>query len=65
MARNYSIKDFMDDEKVEKFINELIEDNLEYLRSKYHQLILAASKSGNNINYNKDSVRLWFKKQFK
>ena len=55
----------MDDEKVEKFINELIEDNLEYLRSKYHQLILAASKSGNNINYNKDSVRLWFKKQFK
>lgn len=40
----------MDDETVEKFINELVEDNLHYLREKYLQLMKAAAKSRNIYN---------------
>lgn len=49
MAKFYKIRDFLDDESVEKFINELIEDNMEYLKVKYRQLLEAASGSRNNF----------------
>lgn len=49
MAKFYKIRDFLDDESVEKFINELIEDNLEYLRAKYRQLLKVTSKSNNKF----------------
>lgn len=45
MAKFYKIRDFLDDESVEKFINELIEDNLDYLRAKYRQLLNAANNA--------------------
>jgi hypothetical protein len=49
MARFYSINDFLDDESVERFINELIEENMEYLRTKYKQLMQTANKTRNRI----------------
>jgi hypothetical protein len=45
MARFYRILDFLDDESVERFINELIEENMEYLRTKYRQITSAAIES--------------------
>ncbi|MFA0834730.1 hypothetical protein [Methanobacterium formicicum] len=49
MAKFYNIRDFLDDESVEKFINELIEENMEYLRTKYRQLVQTANKSRNRV----------------
>jgi hypothetical protein len=49
MARFYRISDFLDDESVEKFINELIEENMEYLRAKYRQLMQTANKTRNRV----------------
>nr|WP_319374191.1 hypothetical protein [uncultured Methanobacterium sp.] len=49
MARFYSIRDFLDDESVERFINELIEENMEYLRTKYRQLVQTANETRNRI----------------
>jgi len=45
MARFYRIRDFLDDESVERFINELIEENMEYLRTKCRQITSAAIES--------------------
>lgn len=45
MAKLYKIRDFLDDDSVEKFINELIEDNVQYLRVKYRQLLSAANNA--------------------
>jgi len=49
MARFYGISDFLDDESVEKFVNELIEENMEYLRTKYQQLLQTANKTRNRV----------------
>lgn len=49
MAKFYRIRDFLDDESVEKFINELIDDNIEYLRAKYKQLLAAANEAKNKF----------------
>jgi len=49
MAKFYRIRDFIDDESVEKFINELIEENMDYLRVKYRQLLSAANKTRNKL----------------
>ena len=49
MARFYRINDFLDDESVERFINELIEENMEYLRTKYRQIVHTANKSRNRV----------------
>lgn len=49
MAKLYKIRDFLDDESVEKFINELIRDNIQYLRFKYCQLISAANNARNKF----------------
>ncbi len=49
MARFYKVSDFIDDENVERFINELIEDNLDYLRAKYRQLLFAANSAKNKL----------------
>jgi len=49
MAKFYKIRDFLDDESVERFINELIEDNLDYLRAKYRQILLAADNAKNKF----------------
>ncbi|NYB51515.1 MAG: hypothetical protein HVN35_02980 [Methanobacteriaceae archaeon] len=49
MGKFYKIRDFLDDESVEKFINELIEDNIEYLRVKYRQLLSAAHNAKNKF----------------
>jgi hypothetical protein len=49
MARFYRIRDFLDDESVERFINELIEENMEYLRVKYRQLVQTANETRNRV----------------
>jgi hypothetical protein len=49
MARFYRISDFLNEESVEKFINELIEENMEYLRTKYRQLMQTANKTRNRV----------------
>ncbi|MCC7550904.1 MAG: hypothetical protein KO316_05280 [Methanobacterium sp.] len=49
MAKFYRIRDFIDDESVEKFINELIEENIDYLRAKYRQLLSAANKTRKKV----------------
>ncbi|BDZ69549.1 hypothetical protein [Methanobacterium petrolearium] len=49
MAKFYKIRDFLDDESVEKFINELIEENMEYIRAKYRQLLKAANNAKTNF----------------
>ena len=49
MARFYKVSDFLDDESVEKFINELIEENVEYLRNKYRQILSAANNAKNKF----------------
>jgi len=49
MARFYKIRDFLDDESVERFINELIEENMEYLRIKYRQIVQTANKTRNRL----------------
>ncbi|EKQ54613.1 MAG: hypothetical protein B655_0725 [Methanobacterium sp. Maddingley MBC34] len=49
MARFYNIRDFLDDESVERFINDLIDENMEYLRTKYRQIVQTANKSRNRV----------------
>jgi len=49
MARFYRIRDFLDDESVERFINELIEENMEYLRIKYRQIVQTANETRNRV----------------
>jgi hypothetical protein len=49
MARFYRIRDFLDDESVERFINELIEENMEYLRAKYRQIVQTANETRNRV----------------
>ena len=45
MKKFYKVRDFLDDESVEKFLNELIDDNMEYLRAKYRQIMNAANNA--------------------
>jgi hypothetical protein len=49
MASFYKIRDFLDDESVERFINDLIEENMEYLRTKYRQLVQTANETRNRV----------------
>lgn len=49
MAKFYSIRDFLDDESVERFITELIDENMEYLRAKYRQILNAADNARNSF----------------
>jgi len=45
MKKFYKVRDFLDDESVEKFLNELIDDNMEYLRAKYRQILNVANNA--------------------
>jgi len=45
MKKLYQIRDFLDDESVERFLNELIDENMEYLRAKYRQILNAANNA--------------------
>lgn len=49
MGKLYKIRDFLDDESVEKFVNELIDENIEYLRSKYRQILNVANNARNRF----------------
>jgi len=45
----YKIHDFLDDESVDKFMNELIDENYGYLRAKYRQILNIANNARNKF----------------
>ncbi|HHT19067.1 MAG: hypothetical protein QM396_01680 [Euryarchaeota archaeon] len=49
MQKLYKVHDFLDDESVDKFMKELIEENYGYLRAKYRQILNIASKARNKF----------------
>jgi len=49
VQKYYKIHDFLDDESVEKFMKELIDENSAYLRAKYLQILNVANKARNRF----------------
>ncbi|MDD3753963.1 MAG: hypothetical protein PHQ17_05325 [Methanobacterium sp.] len=49
MQKFYKIHDFLDDESVDKFMNELIDENYGFLRAKYRQILNIASTARNRL----------------
>jgi hypothetical protein len=57
MARFYRINDFLDDESVERFINELIEENMEYLRTNTDSSCKQQTKPEIGFNFSTERFR--------